>query len=140
MRPGQKGCAAGRESTPDLFIRRYLALSENAIVICSSWAGPLEVLPIGLSGVYKNMKKGIVALVFRCRVVSGHSGPTEEAAEVRLMASHSCPVNTPPWKQINRRPSTETRAADASDYKRSNHARNVVPWDKALLRNSASVH
>jgi 8-oxo-dGTP diphosphatase len=45
----------------------------------------LQVLPISLSGVYKNMKKGIVALVFRCRVVSGQSLPTEEAAEVRFL-------------------------------------------------------
>jgi 8-oxo-dGTP diphosphatase len=45
----------------------------------------LQVLPIGLSGVYKNMKKGIVALVFECRVVSGQSVPTEEAAEVRFL-------------------------------------------------------
>ena len=45
----------------------------------------LQVIPIGLSGVYKNMIKGIVALVFRCRVVSGHPVPTEEAAEVRFL-------------------------------------------------------
>lgn len=45
----------------------------------------LEVAPIGPSGVYKNMKKGIVALVFRCRVVSGQPTSTEEAAEARFL-------------------------------------------------------
>jgi 8-oxo-dGTP diphosphatase len=45
----------------------------------------LNVAPIGLSGVYKNMKRGIVALVFRCRVVSGRPLATEEAAEVQFL-------------------------------------------------------
>lgn len=35
-----------------------------------------------LTGVYKNMKLGVVALVFRARFVSGEPGPTEEAATV----------------------------------------------------------
>jgi len=45
----------------------------------------LEVAVIGLSGVYKNMNKGIVALVFRCRVASGQPTSTEEAAEARFL-------------------------------------------------------
>jgi 8-oxo-dGTP diphosphatase len=35
-----------------------------------------------LTGVYKNMKRGIVTLAFRCSVVGGHSHPTEEARQV----------------------------------------------------------
>jgi 8-oxo-dGTP diphosphatase len=35
-----------------------------------------------LSGVYKNMPKGIVALVFRCRAVSGTPAPSSEAMRV----------------------------------------------------------
>jgi ADP-ribose pyrophosphatase YjhB (NUDIX family) len=31
----------------------------------------LDVEPVALTGVYKNMTRGIVALVFRCRAVSG---------------------------------------------------------------------
>ncbi|MFC5185741.1 NUDIX hydrolase [Actinomadura harenae] len=31
----------------------------------------LTVEPVGLTGVYKNMTRGIVALVFRCRVLGG---------------------------------------------------------------------
>src|SRR5262245_49612176 len=32
----------------------------------------LDVEPIALTGVYKNITKGIVALVFRCKVTGGH--------------------------------------------------------------------
>ena len=46
----------------------------------------LEVRPIALSGVYKNMARGIIALVFRCEVISGQPGATEEAAEARFLA------------------------------------------------------
>jgi 8-oxo-dGTP diphosphatase len=35
-----------------------------------------------LSGVYKNMTKGIVALVFRCHPAGGAAGSTPEASEV----------------------------------------------------------
>jgi 8-oxo-dGTP diphosphatase len=36
----------------------------------------LEVEPQALSGVYKNMRRGIVALVFRCRIIDGEPRPT----------------------------------------------------------------
>jgi 8-oxo-dGTP diphosphatase len=36
-----------------------------------------------LTGVYKNMSRGVVALVFRCRPLHGQAGPTDEAGEVR---------------------------------------------------------
>jgi ADP-ribose pyrophosphatase YjhB (NUDIX family) len=35
-----------------------------------------------LTGVYKNIARGIVALVFRCRVVGGTPTTSEEAAEI----------------------------------------------------------
>ena len=38
-----------------------------------------------LTGIYKNMKRGIVALVFRCRQVDGLPRSTEEASEVRWL-------------------------------------------------------
>ena len=40
----------------------------------------LAVDPIALTGVYKNIKRGIVALVFKCRIVEGS---LRENAEVR---------------------------------------------------------
>jgi 8-oxo-dGTP diphosphatase len=38
-----------------------------------------------LTGVYKNMRRGIVALVFRCRPVSGEAGTSDEVAECRWL-------------------------------------------------------
>jgi len=43
----------------------------------------LEVEPSALTGVYKNMSRGIVALVFRCRQTGGVLTTSSEAAEVR---------------------------------------------------------
>ena len=42
----------------------------------------LDVEPESLTGVYKHMKLGVVALVFRCRVVGGTAGETAESAAV----------------------------------------------------------
>jgi 8-oxo-dGTP pyrophosphatase MutT (NUDIX family) len=42
----------------------------------------LKVEPTRLTGIYKNMKVGVVALVFRATVVDGLPGPTEESAAV----------------------------------------------------------
>ena len=36
-----------------------------------------------LTGVYKNMKRGIVALVYRCSPKAGHPGTSNEATSVR---------------------------------------------------------
>jgi 8-oxo-dGTP diphosphatase len=46
----------------------------------------LEVEPQALSGVYKNMRRGIVALVFRCRVIGGEPRPTREAEQVSWLS------------------------------------------------------
>jgi 8-oxo-dGTP diphosphatase len=40
------------------------------------------VEPERLTGVYKNMKLGVVALVFRAQIVSGQPGPAEESQAV----------------------------------------------------------
>lgn len=45
----------------------------------------VEIEPVRLTGVYKNMPMGVVALVFRCRLVAGAPGPTAEASEVRWL-------------------------------------------------------
>ena len=47
----------------------------------------LEVEPQALSGVYKNMRRGIVALVFRCRIIGGELRPTREAEQVSWLSS-----------------------------------------------------
>ncbi|MFC7382203.1 NUDIX hydrolase [Sphaerisporangium rhizosphaerae] len=42
----------------------------------------VEVEPELLTGVYKNMRRHVVSLVFRCRPVAGEAHETDEAAEV----------------------------------------------------------
>jgi 8-oxo-dGTP diphosphatase len=42
----------------------------------------LTTTPERLTGVYKNMERGIVALVFRCSVAEGTPTTTDEAAEI----------------------------------------------------------
>lgn len=43
----------------------------------------IEAEPVALTGVYKNMKIGVVALFFRCRQVGGTETLSEETTEVR---------------------------------------------------------
>ncbi len=47
----------------------------------------LEVTVERLTGVYKNLTHGIVALVYRCRLAGGESHTTEEAREIRWMTT-----------------------------------------------------
>jgi ADP-ribose pyrophosphatase YjhB (NUDIX family) len=46
----------------------------------------LVVEPGRLTGVYKNLERGIVALVFRCRAESGEPSTSREATELRWLA------------------------------------------------------
>ena len=43
----------------------------------------LDVEPIALTGVYKNMTRAIVALVFRCKITGGELATTDEVAAFR---------------------------------------------------------
>jgi 8-oxo-dGTP pyrophosphatase MutT (NUDIX family) len=47
----------------------------------------VSVEPGQLTGVYKNMRLGVVSLVFRCRPLSGAAHPSEEATEVDWLDS-----------------------------------------------------
>lgn len=57
----------------------------------------LIVEPVALTGVYKNMSRAIIALVFRCKTIGGHLTETVEARtfrwatadEVRSLASEA---------------------------------------------------
>jgi 8-oxo-dGTP diphosphatase len=57
----------------------------------------LEVEPVALTGVYKNMNRAIIALVFRCKTTGGQLAATDEAegyrwaaeAEIRELASEA---------------------------------------------------
>jgi ADP-ribose pyrophosphatase YjhB (NUDIX family) len=46
----------------------------------------LDVEPVRLTGVYKNMNRGIVALVFRCKITGGDLTTTDEASDFRWAA------------------------------------------------------
>ncbi|MFI6503716.1 NUDIX hydrolase [Nonomuraea typhae] len=60
----------------------------------------LDVEPVALTGVYKNMSRGIVALVFRCRAIAGRLTENDEsrafrwvtADEVQTLASEAFAV------------------------------------------------
>src|SRR3954470_22797354 len=45
----------------------------------------LQVELTALTGVYKNVRRGIVALVFRCRVLAGTERPTPETRDVQWL-------------------------------------------------------
>ncbi|WP_433248651.1 NUDIX hydrolase [Streptosporangium sp. CA-135522] len=47
----------------------------------------LHVEPVTLTGVYKNMTRGIVALVFRCKVIGGHLTETDETRAFRWVTA-----------------------------------------------------
>jgi ADP-ribose pyrophosphatase YjhB (NUDIX family) len=47
----------------------------------------LEVEPELLTGVYKNMKRGIIALVFRCRATGGSLTVTDESKDFRWVTA-----------------------------------------------------
>jgi hypothetical protein len=48
----------------------------------------LDVEPDRLTGVYKNMVRGIVALVFRCKITGGELATTAETAAFRWADEH----------------------------------------------------
>jgi ADP-ribose pyrophosphatase YjhB (NUDIX family) len=47
----------------------------------------LEIEPELLTGVYKNMERGIVALVFRCRLIGGNPVTTDESRAFRWVTA-----------------------------------------------------
>lgn len=67
----------------------------------------LRVTVDRLSGVYKNLAHGIVALVYRCRPLGGEPHPTDEASQIRWMTR----------EEINRMmvPAFAVRVLDAFD-------------------------
>jgi len=43
----------------------------------------LDIEPIALTGIYKNMPRGIIALVFRCKVTGGSLTASDEVTDFR---------------------------------------------------------
>ena len=60
----------------------------------------LDVEPVALTGIYKNMSRGIIALVFRCKATGGQPATSDESeafrwateAEIRSLASEAYAV------------------------------------------------
>ena len=46
-----------------------------------------EAEPVALTGVYKNLKVGVVALFFRCRLAGGKARVSDETTEVRWITT-----------------------------------------------------
>jgi 8-oxo-dGTP diphosphatase len=53
-----------------------------------------------LTGVYKNMKLGVVTLAFRCSVIGGHSHPTDEAKQVAWLTADEAQRDMPEARAI----------------------------------------
>jgi len=49
----------------------------------------LDVEPIALTGAYKNMARGIIALVFRCKITGGELALTDETTANRWADEHA---------------------------------------------------
>ena len=48
----------------------------------------LEVDPVALTGIYKNMPRGIIALVFRCKITGGVLTTSDESTAFRWAAQN----------------------------------------------------
>jgi hypothetical protein len=71
----------------------------------------------GLTGVYKNMTHGIIALVFRCHVINGTPHPTPEASESAWLTPDDVRERmNPPSRSGFLTPSTTTRTAPQSAH------------------------
>jgi 8-oxo-dGTP pyrophosphatase MutT (NUDIX family) len=46
----------------------------------------LHIRPLALTGVYKNMRRAIIALVFRCEITGGATRTSDEAGEIAWLA------------------------------------------------------
>jgi 8-oxo-dGTP diphosphatase len=55
----------------------------------------LDVEPVTLTGVYKNMNRGIIALVFRCKITGGDLTTTDEASAFRWATKPELPKLMP---------------------------------------------
>jgi 8-oxo-dGTP diphosphatase len=86
----------------------------------------LKVTVERLTGVYKNLSHGIVALVYRCRQADGDTHPTAEAREVRWMTREEV--------QSAMSPAFAVRVLDAFDqnvHSRAHDGVNLLPCKRS---------
>ena len=82
----------------------------------------LKVTVERLTGVYKNLTHGIVALVYRCRPTAGDTHPTAKSREVRWMTREEV--------QSAMNPAFAARVLDAFDeipHSRAHDGVNLLP-------------
>jgi 8-oxo-dGTP diphosphatase len=60
----------------------------------------VKVCPVRLSGVYKNMRLGVVSLAFVCRVVGGEERPSSEAARIAWLSPSDAVASMPPARAV----------------------------------------
>ena len=53
-----------------------------------------------LTGIYKNMPRGVVTLAFRCSVIGGHAHPTDEARKVAWLTVDEATQDMPEARAI----------------------------------------
>jgi 8-oxo-dGTP diphosphatase len=51
----------------------------------------LDIEPGPLTGVYKNMVRGVIALVFRCKIIGGRLSTSDEAMAFRWVSQQEIP-------------------------------------------------
>ncbi|SHU93205.1 Putative MutT/NUDIX-like protein [Mycobacteroides abscessus subsp. abscessus] len=81
----------------------------------------IEVSIERLTGVYKNLTHGIVALVYRCRPAGGDTHPTAEAREVRWMTREQVEASMTPAFAVR-----VLDAFDAQAHSRAHDGVNLV--------------
>jgi ADP-ribose pyrophosphatase YjhB (NUDIX family) len=92
----------------------------------------LKVIVERLTGVYKNMEHGIVALVYRCRPVDGEPRTTEEAREIRWMTTEEV--------QAAMAPAFSVRVSDAFEEASQSRAHDGVNLIQAWRHADESCH
>ena len=94
----------------------------------------LDVEPIALTGVYKNMTRGIVALVFRCKITGGDLTTTDEASAFRWATDNQIAnlmdpayaaksAKKPDWISSRPRSRASTRTSQGESWRSSSGAR-----------------
>ncbi|WP_131744606.1 NUDIX domain-containing protein [Frankia sp. Cppng1_Ct_nod] len=76
-----------------------------------------------LTGVYKNLRLGVVALVFRCRPIAGTPQPTAESSEVRWLTESDVQQSMSPAFAVR---VTDALAGDAPVAFRAHDGVNLI--------------
>jgi len=76
---------SGRWTIPTGGLKKNETLTQCAVRECREETG-LDIEPVALTGVYKNMTRGVIALVFRAKITGGDLAASNEATAFRWAA------------------------------------------------------